>query len=601
MNLELLSPFRRQIPDRVDATLTLPNHFHHKKGTAAGTEAAADGSPEKKQEESPEDQEWKAAYHVAFNRRGTYLAVGHASGTVAVHDFLSRTLSALYRPDDTEQAPDGQVSVEYPNGVTSVTWSRRSRALLAGALGDAHVRLIDTTHPMGPEECVSLPPEAEGVSADLQAATHDALNVMVLGTPLDDTSNKTKYEIMKSTRSLDTLNLTEGYLDAEPPSTVRWQKLHEEALQKLKEGKSDVELGVPDDRLMKRYPILSFSLPHPVGGSLQIHPRDVTAGLAVLNNGSLIIFRAPPDGWESYPQIETSPLVKLSTLWEGSMHSITCAAFDPHGDKVYAATKDGILMCFKVKKLFDFLKAEYDTMSVAKPFFRVDIPGGATAWHLLVSRNGRFILLNCADSALRVYDAKECEASSSLNALKPKVFQDVVSKVPFASCDFSGDAEYLVGGCNANDKYDLYVWNATTGALMDRLTGPQVSLYSVAWHPTRSFLAVATSDGVVDIWGPRMDWTSFAPDFQALPMNVEYIEEEDEFDIVDNKDEESQAEEDVEVDVVTVEPVPVFASDSESESEVFSFETKISNIMDGRGRNMASVGWAGRGGGEEKD
>ena len=601
MNLELLSPFRRQIPDRVDATLTLPSHFHHGKGKEGGTDETADGSPEKKQEESPEDQEWKAAYHVAFNRRGTYLAVGHASGTVAVHDFLSRTLSALYRPDDTEETHEGKVPAEYPNGVTSVTWSRRSRALLAGALGDAHVRLIDTTHPRGPEECISLPPEAEGVSADLQAATQDAMNAMVLGTPLADASSKSKDELMKSARSLDTLNLTEGYLDAEPPSVIIDQKKHEEALQKLKEVKGGS--AREEQPVKRRYPIISFSLPHPVGGSLQIHPRDVTAGLAVLNNGSLVIFQAPSDGWESYPQIESSPLVKLATLWEGSVHSasVTCAAFDPHGEKVYAATKDGILMCFKVKKLFEFLKTKYETMSVAKPFFRIDIPGGATAWHLLVSRNGRFILLNCADSALRVYDANECEASLSLNVVKPKVFQDVVSKVPFASCDFSGDAEYLVGGCNANDKYDLYVWNATTGALMDRLTGPQVSLYSVAWHPTRSFLAVATSDGVVDIWGPRMDWTSFAPDFQALPMNVEYIEEEDEFDIVDSKDEEMQAEEDVEVDVVTVKPVPVFASDSESESEVFSFETKISNIMDGRGRNNPAVGWAGRGGGEERE
>jgi hypothetical protein len=83
-------------------------------------------------------------------------------------------------------------------------------------------------------------------------------------------------------------------------------------------------------------------------------------------------------------------------------------------------------------------------------------------------------------------------------------------------------------------------------------------------------------------------------------MNVEYIEEEDEFDVVNDKEGEAQAEEDVEVDVVKVEPVPVFASDSESESEVFSFETKIPRAMvDSRGRTI-TLNSQGRAG-DEKD
>jgi hypothetical protein len=192
----------------------------------------------------------------------------------------------------------------------------------------------------------------------------------------------------------------------------------------------------------------------------------------------------------------------------------------------------------------------------------------------------------------------------------------------------------------------------------------------VAWHPTRAFLAVATSDGLVDVWGPRINWTAFAPDFQALPRNIEYVEREDEFDqvvVVDNIDsnnnkksnnnaenemdverdeeddetkptsdpdaatisaaaiattmpmdvddttasrdasaaatavatddsndkttititttshhhhaEEEANEEDAIVDVQTIKPVPVFASDSEDETQVFSFETRLKNII----------------------
>jgi WD40 repeat protein len=588
MNLELLDPFRRQIPDRVDATLTLPANCHKKSGSAPTPQEAEVTADKEKQEDSPEDQEWKAAYHVGFNRRGTYLAVGHASGTVAVHDFLSRTLSALYRPEGPDTVLVGSEEKEsanaaYPNGITSVTWSRRSRTLLAGALGDARVRLIDTTHPLGPEECASLPNDSEA-AAEGVVPSPGTNTAVTPESPL--ATAKPECEFMKSARSLESWDVTQHV----PGDKVKAMKKHQAGLRKLS-----------PESLPKRFPIISFSFPLALGGSLQIHPTDVLAGLAVLHNGSLVVFQAPSDGFTTCTELESNPVVKLATLWDYSKHSITCAAFDPHGEKLYAASKDGILMGFEVKTLFDALKSTKHTAPTpVEPSFRIDIPGGATAWHLLVSRNGRCILLNCADSALRVYNAQDCWTSPS--DTKPKVFQDVVSKVPFSSCDFSGDAEYLVGGCSGTDKYDLYLWNATTGALMDRLTGPQVSLYSVAWHPTRSFLAVATSDGVVDIWGPRMDWTAFAPDFQALPMNVEYVEQEDEFDIVDSKVEEVEEEEDADVDVVKVEPVPVFASDSESESEVFSFETKIANIMAlGKGRNAASVGYSGRTVADEKD
>lgn len=126
-----------------------------------------------------------------------------------------------------------------------------------------------------------------------------------------------------------------------------------------------------------------------------------------------------------------------------------------------------------------------------------------------------------------------------------------------------------------------------TGILIDQLTGPQIHLNSLSWHPTRSFIAVGTSDGIVDIWGPRMDWTAYAPDFQALQRNVEYIEKEDEFDVVIDCDVDIEAkrkemldmiEDQVVVDVTTVDKVLAFDSDSEDEEEVFYFHQDISTL-----------------------
>ena len=302
---------------------------------------------------------------------------------------------------------------------------------------------------------------------------------------------------------------------------------------------------------------------------------------------------------------------------------VTDAVFGHSGLELYAATKCGTLLGFGIgsdtwKVLCSPIALDPTSSSVGygrssaqtpldQPAFRIKIPGGAAAWQLVVSRNGRLILVNSADCALRLYGADECweSADGETKDIKPRfVFQDLVSKIAWTSCDFSGDGEYVVGGCNSNphmgDRYDLYLWNTGTGALIDQLTGPQVELHDIAFHPTRPFVAVATSDGIVDVWGPRMDWTAFAPDFQALPMNVEYVEREDEFDIVvdsdDSEKERNRKKTDAEVkgegegvDVVTVDRVPVFDSDTEDEDEVFRFESRIVNgIKSSRGQPAIS-------------
>jgi len=450
-----------------------------------------------------------------------------------------------------------------------------------------------------------------------------------------------------------------------------------------------------------RYQTLVLTLPKPVGGHVEVHP-DGYGGLACLDDGSLVLYRFPEDAFfeqqssttaskgsgreggvesatvavtaaakrrEKPPDGTTSeaseegkqkgslvylvppPIIhQLGSSKDGRNYFVTCATFGKHGKEIFAATKCGNILGFRISSELNevlvnpsaFLSEErlstseqsnLTTLSSAAnhvsflepvrvkcdlitPSF--EIKTGVKTIQIISSRNGKMILVNSTDNTLRLYDTDECWklakkkdsidneksttdqtiALTSQNriALKPRfTFQDVVSKARWTSCDFSGDGEFVVGGCNskeAGDKYELYLWNTGNGALLDQLTGPQVALYSLSWHPTRSFIAVGTSDGLVDIWGPRMDWTAFAPDFQALQKNVEYIEREDEFDSVVDGDEEEEVkkkeltdriEEQEIVDVVSVEKVPAFDSDSEDESAVFYFDTKISGLMHSSG------------------
>jgi len=303
---------------------------------------------------------------------------------------------------------------------------------------------------------------------------------------------------------------------------------------------------------------------------------------------------------------------------------VTCATFDSRGHYVYAATGCGTLLGWKLNSALEMILFDtYEqfqlssrnriikgTVSRASELlFQQKIPGGAAVSQIVCSNNGKMILVNSKDNCLRLYDTHtiwhavqkhqmKISGSSSHKSHKsvnPRFsFQDVVSRCKWASCDFSGDGEFVVGGCNndVGDKYELYLWNTATGNLIDQLTGPQISLYSLSWHPTRCFIAVGTSDGFVDVWGPRMDWTAFAPDFQALQKNVEYIEKEDEFDVIvdDDTDEvvkrkelSDKIEERELVDVTTIDRIPAFDSDSECEEDAFYFMAKVRLNFSGKG------------------
>mmetsp|Transcript_1681 Transcript_1681/g.4411 ORF Transcript_1681/g.4411 Transcript_1681/m.4411 type:complete len:626 (-) Transcript_1681:1186-3063(-) len=619
MNLELLDPFRKQIPDRIDSTLDLPTTFHFRK------QIDPKGKGSKK---VAIDEDWKSANHIAFNRRGSYIAVGYASGTVGVFDVLSRTVSSLYRQETTNGSSsssssssqsgannnkgrktikDSALSLD-DQGVTSLSWSRRSRTLLVGSLGNPEVRLIDTTHPFGPEECCTGVQISENKDTDddnPRSQSPAPLDSKDIGTrsgsqtPFREKLGKDHFK--KPARLQTRMIKTHEGISFPPPSSIS------------DDDREEIKSFSPASKSTKRrYPWVEFSFPRGIGNSLQIHPRNPCAGQTVLKDGSLVAFCVPKAGFEEVGSSSKAratkkkgeknltepgdekrkrkiPKVSIATLFKGDEYEVFCSAFDPHGNKIYAATKDGKLLGFEVKVIFDLIARGCDKIPPLEPRFVIQIPGNAWAWYIVVSRNGRHLVVNSSDGALRLYDTKTCWERPSEGDKPLFVFQNVVTKVKFASCDLSGDGEYLVGGAQGSDaKYELYIWNTSTGAMMDKLTGSNAELYSVAWHPTRSFLAVAADDGLVDIWGPRINWTAFAPDFQALPRNVEYMECEDEFDIVEDakegsasKDEDS--EEDKFVDILTVEPVPVFQSDSEDEEDVFTFEPAVGKPSSGKG------------------
>jgi WD40 repeat protein len=534
MNLELLDPFGRQIPDRIDATLACPR------------------------------DDSLAAYHVAWNRRGTYLAAGYANGMTAVHSLHSRTVAALY--------PQTHGSTLLTTGITALSWARRSRTLLTGGTDSASVYLWDMSHPYGPERaCLLVQQDPEANSDEIERVFSRRLD------SLDSLHKNAQTQAM-------------GFANEEDPTT---ECATEARHVNVRYSASDNPVQPSDVFQGTRYPALTWSFGRAVGASLEIHPTLAHAGLATLQEGDLVLFYCHPSIWYKNKDSEVATPVHMVPLSTPDQYTIACATLSPSGREIFAATKDGRLVGWT--NLDDsFWENLLDVdLEVHAPAFIVDLPTKPSAWHIMVSRNDKYLVLNCADGVLRVYETAECLAGDTKQGgMVAKTihsvgqYQDVVNKVKFSSCDFSGDGEYLVGAVNRPDnRYELSVWSTATGQLVDTLTGPSVQLCSVSWHPSRALVAVATADGLVDLWGPRINWTAFAPDFQALPRNIEYVEREDEFDQDAKGNYLTATAEDgaagqgslanTVIDVLTIEAVAAYASDSEDETDVFAFVPRV--------------------------
>ena len=181
--------------------------------------------------------------------------------------------------------------------------------------------------------------------------------------------------------------------------------------------------------------------------------------------------------------------------------------------------------------------------------------GNTIITHLRLSPNGRDLLVNSSDRVIRtltlpdlsgaVADAQRESStdspapdSNNNTALMLNVehkFQDLVNRLQWNYVAFSGtaNADY-VAACTYMRK-DIYIWEREKGSLVKILENRE-ELQVVEWHPNgKPLLAACSVDtGTISIWGvePQQKWSALAPDFKEVDNNVEYLEREDEFDVV---------------------------------------------------------------------
>ncbi|TXG49230.1 hypothetical protein EZV62_025105 [Acer yangbiense] len=183
--------------------------------------------------------------------------------------------------------------------------------------------------------------------------------------------------------------------------------------------------------------------------------------------------------------------------------------------------------------------------------------GGAVIKNIVFSRNGQYLLTNSNDRTIRIYEnllplknelvtlcdldktIDEPDGVEKLELVGSKClslfreFQDSITKMHWKAPCFSCDGEWVIGGSASKGEHKIYIWDRA-GHLVKILEGPKEALIDLAWHPVHPIIVSVSLVGWVYIWAKDYteNWSAFATDFKELEENEEYVEREDEFDLI---------------------------------------------------------------------
>lgn len=261
----------------------------------------------------------------------------------------------------------------------------------------------------------------------------------------------------------------------------------------------------------------------------------------------------------------------------------TAATFNKYGDLIYIGNSKGEIL------IVDYKNIQVHGM--------VPTSGASVIKNIVFSRNGQYLLTNSNDRIIRVYEnllpvkgaakeldemvraTNEFQGTEKLKAVGSKClllfreFQDAVTKIQWKAPCFSGDSEWVVSASASKGEHKIYIWDRS-GYLVKILEGPKEALIDLLWHPVRPLVVSVSVAGLVYIWAKDYteNWSAFAPDFKELEENEEYVEREDEFDLVPDTEKlkELDVNLDEEVDIMTVEKDSAF-SDSDASQEELCF------------------------------
>lgn len=297
-----------------------------------------------------------------------------------------------------------------------------------------------------------------------------------------------------------------------------------------------------------------------------------------------------------------------------------CIAFSRHPRRILRAGPTGLLRIFGLQRAPD----THPFVHTAVSLYTIALQSRVPARSLTVSRRDK-LLVNSYDRCLRVYDLRALDfAAGSPSPAQPTLsstasekpfkrssmidnadndvvmvdddgdvgsknrtnsskalqiqanpeatFSEIVNRAQCRSAVFSLDGDFVVGGVDG-PQHRIHIWRVQDGQIDVTLEGPKEGVVQLLIHPLRPVIvSLGVIRGGIYIWDKEIteNWSAFSTQFSELEANEEYMEREDEFDLVDEENEtlvqRRYLEEAADVDITGPFRPGWFDSDSEPES-----------------------------------
>ena len=210
-------------------------------------------------------------------------------------------------------------------------------------------------------------------------------------------------------------------------------------------------------------------------------------------------------------------------LWDAGKQVVDLT-YTNNGNSILLACNDGTLQEIMERELGKFRLGRF--VQLPAPIRKINL-----------SRDQTMLLVHCEDEVLRLVNLNEkFDLGQEFSKTRGK------KKVPWKCACLSSCSTFVLAAANSASEHHVYVWNRATGKLEAVLEGPHEGVEDMLWHPEKDILLTVCNSGYAYIWAKAYveNWSAFAPDFQELSHNVEYVEREDEFDLNGREEEEEE-------------------------------------------------------------